>query len=305
MLTLKIMAFIWGACFGSFLNVVIYRLPHGMSLSHPGSHCCSCDAPIRWYDNIPVLSYLILRGKCRRCKAPYSPRYMLIEAACGALSLALFQHYVQWPGEFVENPAFLGSLALWLYFLMFSLALVAAAFIDLAHFFLPDEITLPGIALGIFGAYLLPGCRGLDHLIAAAAGALLLGLVALFGRLIYRREAMGQGDLKLLSMIGAFLGWRALPFVLLAAALQALLAFALARLYRGLTGKSMGLEVQSDQFDAQFGEAPDPEASKPPRTHAVIPFGPFLGLSAIEALLFGAPLTQGLFALFTGESGLI
>ncbi len=300
LITLAVFAFLWGASFGSFLNVVIYRLPRGMSLSHPGSHCCTCQAPIRWYDNIPILSYFILRGRCRRCHSPYSPRYMIIEAASGVISLTLFKIFCETPLLSFEDPLdaldyFPVALCSWAYFLAFSLILIALAFIDLENTFLPDEITLPFLLIGLLGAFLHPRLDGLEHLIGAAVGALLLGMVALLGRLLYHREALGQGDIKFLAMILAFLGWKPLPFILFAAAAQSLLAFAITRIYHGVTGKKSGLTMTTEELDARFGETTPENA----HTHTAIPFGPFLSLAALEALFLGEAVTGRLFTLLT------
>ena len=162
------LAFFWGAVWGSFLNVVIYRVPLDMSLVKPGSRCGACETPIRWYDNIPCLSYLVLRGQCRACGAKYSPRYMLVEFACGCMTLALFKA-IFLP---LEPEMLTRCLATWLWVQVFVYALVAITFIDLEHFFIPDEISLPTIAIGIGGAYALPNIDGETHLYGALVGRL-------------------------------------------------------------------------------------------------------------------------------------
>lgn len=297
--TLQIYAFAWGAIWGSFLNVVIHRLPAGASLVYPPSACASCGARIRWFDNVPILSYLILRGRCRRCEGRYSPRYMLVELTCALLSLALFRATAL---PLTDAEALTAAAWMWLWLQAFVYALIALAFIDLEHLYLPDEITIGGLFIALAGAHFLPVESPADHTIGMLAGALGLGAVWAIGWLIYRREALGLGDVKLLALIGAWLGWRALPFVLLAAALQALAAVLIARIYTRITGKPAGLTMTTEQLDAFFGE-PDRYAPTLP-SHTALPFGPFLALAGIEALFFGTDalwiLADRLNALITG-----
>ncbi|MBU0550808.1 prepilin peptidase [Myxococcota bacterium] len=274
----EVFAFTWGAVWGSFLNVVIYRLPLDLSLVTPGSRCSACHTPIRWYDNIPVLSYLVLRGRCRACGAAYSPRYMLIEAATGVLTLVLFRATVL-P---LDPDTFISGLWTWLWAQSFVYGLIALTFIDLEHTILPDEITIPLTAIGVFGAFVLPGIDGLEHLMGAVIGALALLFVFGLGWLMFRREAMGLGDVKLVMLLGAFLGWRPLPFILFASATQALLITALMGLISKITGRDNSLTMTTTELDARFGED---YGDAPPRM--VIPYGPFLALSGLEALLFG------------------
>jgi leader peptidase (prepilin peptidase)/N-methyltransferase len=275
-------AFIWGAVWGSFLNVVIYRLPEDLSVVRPGSRCGHCGTAIRWFDNIPIVSYLILRGRCRDCGTGYSPRYMLVEAACGALSMALMQD-----AAVPFNPeTFQADLLLWLWLLWFALALVAIAFIDLDHFFIPWEISYPSIVVGLAGAFLLPEVDGMSRLYGALGGAGFLLMVYGLGWLIFRREALGLGDLVLLAMIGSFLGWRELPLVVLAAAVQALLAVAANRVWEQLRGEKTGFTKTAEELDEHFGEEVD--MSEWVAERAAVPFGPFLALAALEVLLFGS-----------------
>lgn len=282
-LMLQVIALFWGACWGSFLNVVIYRLPLGMSLVQPPSRCSRCLTRIRWYDNVPVLSWWILRGRCRACRTPFSPRYMLIEAACGLLGLALFRATVL-P---FDPETFYPAAALWIWLQTFAYGLVALAFIDLEHTFVPEEITIPLIIVGVSGAFFIPGLEPLPRVYGALAGGGFLLLVTGVGWLIYRREAMGLGDAMLLALIGAFLGIEALPFVLVAASLQALVAVVVARIYQRVTGRSAGLTLTTEELDARFGEE-DRFAHLSSRL--VVPFGPFLAVGALEALFFGHDL---------------
>ncbi len=281
---LQAFAFVWGAVWGSFLNVVIHRLPRDESLVRPGSRCGACGTPIRWYDNVPIVSYFVLRGRCRACRAAYSPRYMLVEAACGVLTLVLFRATVL---PLDPETFYAGALA-WLWYQVFLYALVAITFIDLEHTFIPDEVTYPTIAIGLLGGFLLPGRDGFEQLWGAVGGAGFLLAVIGIGWLLYRREAMGFGDVKLLAMIGAYLGWRALPFVVFASAIQALLAAAAAMIYRRVTGHQPRLLMTLGEVDDKFGvedEAPDHLREK-----AALPYGPFLALAALEGMLFGGDL---------------
>ena len=280
---LQVFAFLWAASLGSFLNVVIYRLPLGMSLSRPGSRCSSCLTPIRWFDNVPVLSWWVLRGRCRACGARFSPRYMLIELVCGVLGLALWRSTV----DPLDPDTFTTMMALWIWLQIFVFSLVAIAFIDLEHTFIPEEISIPVIILGLAGGFFIPGLDPLPQVFGALVGGGFLLAVTGVGWLIYRREAMGLGDAMLLALIGAFLGVAALPFVLVAAACQAMVAVIVARLYQRATGRSAGLTLTTEELDARFG---DTERHADLASHTVIPFGPFLALGALEALFFGHDL---------------
>jgi leader peptidase (prepilin peptidase)/N-methyltransferase len=280
-LGLQLLAFGWGAIWGSFLNVVIYRLPIDLSVVKPGSHCPACEAPIRWYDNVPILSYFVLRGRCRRCETTFSPRYALVEATCAVLSLALFRASVL-P---LEPETLVHGLVMWAWLQVFVYGLIAITFIDLEHLYIPDVISLPLIALGVGGAFLIPTPAPMEHLFGALGAAGFLLLVVGFGWLVFRREAMGMGDVKLLSGLGAYLGWKALPFILFASATQALVAVAIARLYSKVTGRENELTRTTEELDAHFDEA-DRYADDLPGRLAV-PYGPFLALAALEALFFG------------------
>ncbi|MGC8915473.1 MAG: prepilin peptidase [Thermoanaerobaculum sp.] len=193
-----------GLVVGSFLNVVIYRLPRGESLIVPPSHCPSCGAPIRWYDNVPLLSYLFLLGRCRQCRAPIPLRYPLVEAATGFLF-------------FLSATAFSPTLSR-LHAALLSALCLALAFIDLEHMILPDLLTLPGLGAGL----LLAVMGGPTSLVDAALGAafgVALPLAIIWGyRLVRGVEGMGLGDVKLLGMLGAFLGWRGMLSTLALAA---------------------------------------------------------------------------------------
>ncbi len=198
-------AFVFGTLIGSFLNVCIYRVPRRLSIVAPRSYCPHCRHGIPWYDNVPLVSYLLLGGRCRSCRARISPVYPLVEAVTGLLSLALFL-------RFDVSPAY------WVYFAL-SAALVAVTFIDLKHMIVPDIISLPGIVAGLLWG-LRAGLPGLlESLGGAVAGGGGLLLVAEAYRALRKREGLGGGDIKLLAMIGAFFGWKGVLFSLLVGSL--------------------------------------------------------------------------------------
>jgi leader peptidase (prepilin peptidase)/N-methyltransferase len=182
-----------GLCVGSFLNVCIHRLPHGQSVVSPGSRCPHCGYELRWFDNIPVVSYAMLRGRCRRCRAAISMRYPIIELIT---MLVFVGHYFVFGADIVLVPR-----------LLFASALVALFAIDLEHHLLPNAITLPGIVVGLaFSLLLPPGIQ--SALIGVLVGG---GVLWLIGEAYFRiagQEGMGGGDVKMLAMIGAFLGWK-------------------------------------------------------------------------------------------------
>ncbi|MGH2435905.1 MAG: prepilin peptidase [bacterium] len=188
--------FVIGAALGSFLNVVIYRLPRAESLVRPRSRCPHCRAAIAPRDNIPILSYVLLRGRCRACRKSITPRYVLVEATTAVLLTALWLR---------EGPTIQFAAAA-----LFALMLVPIFFIDLEHRIVPNAISYPGTLLGLLLA--VPQGRLLDALLTATGAALFFLLIALASR-----GGMGGGDIKLAAMMGAFLGWPAIAFALLVA----------------------------------------------------------------------------------------
>ncbi len=238
--------FVAGCCLGSFLNVCIYRLPQDLSIVSPRSFCPQCRAPVRSYDNIPLLSYLLLRGRCRNCGARISWRYPLVEAIAGFLAVAFF-----W--KFGLTLSFFALFA-------FTAALLVITFIDLDHRIIPDVISLPGIAGGFGLSFFLPEPTWTESLIGLLAGGGSLYLVAVGYEALTKREGMGGGDVKLLAMIGAWLGWKAILFTLFLASLSGTL----------IGGGAMLLQKQG--------------------RHYAIPFGPFLAFGALAYVFFGPQL---------------
>ena len=255
----QLLTFFIALCVGSFLNVCIARMPEDRSVVHPPSHCPACGSSIRPYDNVPVLSWLILRGRCRDCGISISPLYPAIELLTGLLGLLLFRHLVPGP-EAVTLPA----LAAWVYFLAFVAMLLGSTFIDLRHYIIPDQFSQWAVPFAIGGMALLDwmGWGPAMHWTQSMAGALVGGgilLVIIGAYWLWRREeGMGFGDVKLLAMIGAFLGAvPAIPFVVLASSVLGSVAGITMMLTRGT-----GVRTQ-------------------------LPFGPFLALAAVLYLFFG------------------
>jgi leader peptidase (prepilin peptidase)/N-methyltransferase len=182
-----------GMMLGSFMNVCIYRLPRGLSPVRPRSSCPSCGHILSWYENVPVVSYLVLRGRCRACRAWISPMYPIVEFITGAVFLAGYVWY--------------GPTPLLIVRLVFAWAMIALFVIDLQHKILPNVITLPGIAVGVL-ANALAGPGWVASLIGAAVGAGILFAIAEVYYRVRHEEGLGMGDVKMLGMIGAFLGWK-------------------------------------------------------------------------------------------------
>ena len=269
-----IAAGIFGAIIGSFLNVVIHRLPLEESIVFPNSRCPSCGAALAFYDNIPVLSYVVLGGKCRGCKERISFRYPAVELLTAALFVAVAWH----DGLSAALP----------FDLVFVSALVALVFIDAEHMILPNVITYPGIVFAIVARIVLPYLTGTPHFddIPSLSGGALAGMpvwvVSLAGAVIGALigggslwlmgwtweklrgiEAMGLGDVKMMFMVGAYLGWRLTILTIFVGV---------------LTGSIIGIALMARQGQRNM--------------QMLLPFGVFLGLGAVAALLFGAPLVE-------------
>ena len=191
-----------GLLLGSFANVVILRLPLGQSVVKPRSRCPKCLKTIAWYDNVPVFSWVILRGRCRACGRRISPRYPLVEALTAVTFAAIHARY--------------GTSWLTLEYSIFAWSLIVCSFIDFDHMILPDVFTLSGVVIGLIGAALNPDREFLPALAGVLLGGGFLYLIAWLYLLWRKEEGMGGGDIKLLAWIGAVLGWSAVPFVILA-----------------------------------------------------------------------------------------
>ncbi len=259
-------ALLWGALWGSFLNVVVYRVPAGLSVVKPRSRCPHCLTPIAAWQNIPVLSWTVLRGRCFTCKSPISPRYPVVETLTAALSVAIVAPWL---------PALLdGSVAPWQVLVavlaeqLLVFALLAIALIDADTFLVPDVLSLPLPFIGLALALAVGPLRGVTWQ-QSAAGALVAGgglLAVQWGyATLTGREGLGTGDVKLLAGIGAFLGLTSLPVVLLLASLQGLaFALAYALFSRGKATSDRGLASLR---------------------YLALPFGPFLAIAAVQWLL--------------------
>ncbi len=193
-----------GLVIGSFLNVCIYRMPRDLSIVWPASRCTACGRVIAWYENIPVLSYAVLRGRCRTCGERISVMYPLVELLTAGVFVATYAAF---------GPAWLSPIRA-----VFGAAMIVLLVIDLQHQILPNEITLPGIVVGLAASLVAePGWR--DSLIGAAAGGGVLWLVAWAYERLRHQEGLGFGDVKMLAMIGAFLGWKLMLLTLVGASL--------------------------------------------------------------------------------------
>jgi leader peptidase (prepilin peptidase) / N-methyltransferase len=193
--------FIFGAIMGSFANVIIYRLPLGESIVRPRSHCRQCKKQVAWFDNLPILTFFILRGKCRYCSAKFSWRYPMVEFIMGAVFCALYFAYGLTP-TFFE-------------LLIFSFGLVTVTFIDFDHMILPDVFTLSGIVIGLVGALINPDREFMPAFLGVLFGGGFLWAISAIYFAVRKIEGVGGGDIKLLAWTGAVLGWQSIPFVIL------------------------------------------------------------------------------------------
>lgn len=255
---LYILAFIFGSVIGSFLNVCIYRLPKGESIISPRSHCPHCNTPILWYDNIPFISYLNLRGRCRYCKERISFRYFLVELIAAGCFLGFVVHFGLTATVFIH--------------LLLVCGLIISSFVDLKHQIIPDEITYTGIAVGLFFSLIYPPLQGVSSpvisifrsILGIVVGGGSLYLLGLIGNFLFKKESMGGGDVKLLGMVGAFVGWK-----------PTLLAFFIAPLFGSTVGIILKVRKKID----------------------IIPYGPFLSLGAIVSILWGEKILNWLLGM--------
>jgi leader peptidase (prepilin peptidase)/N-methyltransferase len=272
-------AAVFGALWGSFANVVIVRWPLELSIWRPASHCMSCDRPIRFYDNVPIISFFVLRGRCRHCKAKFSPRYVVVETAMALLSVGVLQLTL-----LAEPSSFQQGAAEYFVWFAFVWALVTAGLIDLETYLIPDAITYPGIVVGIAANAFVLELGWREPLIAAAGGYLAIRLLFIDGyRLLTGRSGMGDGDAKLVAVFGAFLGIEGALFALFAGAIQGLVVGSVMVVLRRRTGSAA---------EPVFEEESPEEAGDQRFRKARVPFGPFLALGAIEYFLVGRWLLE-------------
>ncbi len=279
-----VFAFVFGSITGSFLNVCIYRIPAGKSVIWPGSRC-ACGAAIGWYDNIPILSWFFLRGRARCCGRSFGLRYPLVEFITATLFL------LAWLTQPIPV-----ALCLWAFFGL----LVPAVFIDLDHFIIPDRFSVGGMFAGIFLSALVPELHGFsapggtaayEGLSTAVVGALVGSSVLYwFGALaeiVFRKEALGQGDVKLAGCFGAFCGWEGAVFSLFAGALIGTLVLLPVLLLRG--GGSAGGEAPAEKTEEDQGDVPVGFGT-------AVPFGPMLCAAAVLYVLWLGPPVREWFA---------
>lgn len=312
--------FMWGAVWGSFATVVVHRWPHH-SVVRPGSHCPHCGKPVRAYDNVPILAWLWLGGRCRDCKTPISPRYALIEAMYAVSALALVELLYRTQPE-LSIQTFLA-----LFFVRFAFAwgLLTASFVDLKRLEIPDFISVGGTLLGFVASLLLPGIGWRQSLLGIAVGAGIPYAFYFVWDRFLKRDGMGLGDVKLLAMVGSLFGFRAVLFALFLGSLQGIAATLVAR----ATKWQLAPDVEDDENDRKFPHAGSwtepvvalfervtgwkraPEADDEEEEETVeegtekaealmrtmIPFGPFLALGAIEYMLGGDQLMSAYLAL--------
>jgi leader peptidase (prepilin peptidase)/N-methyltransferase len=252
-MTPYIIVLMFGAVIGSFLNVCIYRLPREESVAWPSSHCPSCRRPIAVYDNVPILSYLMLRGRCRSCQAPISLQYPFVEVANAIGYLGVFWIF--------------GFTAVACVYAVLVSALIIVTGTDLSHTMIPDAVTLPGIVVGILCAALILPIGIVESLLGILAGGGILWFLAWISPYVFGKDGMGGGDIKLMAMVGAFLGWQ-----------PTLLAIMIGSFTGSLVGGGL-------------------IAAGVMRREQYIPFGPFLALGSLLALLFHQPLLEWYWSL--------
>jgi leader peptidase (prepilin peptidase)/N-methyltransferase len=245
---LGIFMFIIGAMTGSFLNVCIVRLPLEKSIVFPSSHCVACRTPIQWYDNIPLISWLLLGGRCRACKEKISFRYWFVELLTGVTFFLFYRHYGIQP-------------VLWPYLVMVS-GFIVATFVDFEHRIIPDEVSIGGMIAGVVFSLFVPQLHGTSSpflgvgysLLGVLVGGGTIYLMGVIGDFVFKKETMGGGDVKLMGMVGAFMGWK-----------LALLTFFIAPFF----GAGFGIIEKIRTKDS------------------TIAYGPFLIMGALVSLFWG------------------
>jgi leader peptidase (prepilin peptidase)/N-methyltransferase len=252
-----VVAALFGALFGSFANVCILRIPAGKSIVRPGSHCFACGAPVRWYDNLPILSYLLLRGRCRACRASFSPRYLFVEIALAALFAAVW-----WLAVANAGDPFPHRLARFAIYGLFVLVLVIIAMIDLDTKLIPDVITYPGIPIFLGFGLLLQEVPWLELVIGVVVGYGVVWTISFVYEKITGRLGLGLGDGKLLALVGGLLGWRAVVCTLFLGS---------------LLGSVISITILAIRREKDI-------------RHFEVPFGPFLVGGAVIYLFLAAQI---------------
>lgn len=251
-----VLSFLLGLCFGSFANVIIYRLPKGENIATGGSHCTTCDYSLKWYDNIPVLSYIMLGGKCRKCKQKISPRYILVELLNGALWLA----FALLQPRFGYVYSICAMLA--------STALICACFIDLKHYFIPDSINVFIAVIGVIACFLDTNVSYVSRLLGLGFSIIFYGGFYLFYKLVFKREGLGFGDVKLMSACGLCFGLKNVFFGTLAASVAGAIILSL-----------ISVIAKKERLNEY-------------------PFAPFLGIGMIISAFLGEFLVNAYLSLF-------
>ncbi len=250
---LAVFFFMIGSVVGSFLNVCIVRLPLEKSVVFPGSHCTVCQKPIQWYDNIPILSWLFLKGKCRHCATKFSFRYPLVELLTGLVFVGFYLHYgLQW---------------LLLPYLVMISGFIVAIFVDFEHRIIPDEVSIGGMIAGLVFSLFIPQLHGVSSpflgvgysLMGILIGGGSIYLMGVIGDFIFKKETMGGGDVKLLGMIGAFMGWK-----------LAILTFFIAPFFGGVFGIIEKIRTKD----------------------STIAYGPFIIAGALVSLFWGPQIIE-------------
>ncbi|HOZ46200.1 MAG TPA: prepilin peptidase [Candidatus Hydrogenedentes bacterium] len=277
----SLVSFVLGCMVGSFLNVCVYRLPRGESIVKPRSHCPKCDSLIVWHDNVPILSWVLLGAKCRHCGQSISWMYPLVESITGLLFLFVFWRF----GFTAATPIYMGFVA----------SMVLVTFVDLTDWTIPNEVTFPGIPLGILLALvgMLYPPSGLvvndvfDSLIGAVVGGGSLYLLDKISLVILRKRGMGFGDVKLLAMLGAFLGWRGVILIIMISS---------------CLGSVVGITmIALDRWRVkQKGESASEEEAEGLSPGHYLPFGPYLAAAGLIVLFFGKAILAAYYSYVTG-----
>ena len=259
------LSFLWGASIGSFLNVCIYRIPRDESVIKPRSHCPHCNRLIPWYLNIPIFSYLMIRGRCRFCSARITPRYVLVEWLVGLLFLLVWLKFDLVVGSRALGLMPITNPALVPVYWLFVSGLVLATFVDFEHLIIPDSVSIGGMVIGLILSALVPAMHGVETMpaslvrsaIGLAMGWGILWSIGKLGSIIFRKPAMGFGDVKLIGAMGAFLGWQAVLFTIIGSS---------------LVGSVVGISLVVGRCK---------------RMQSRIPYGPYLALAALLWIFWG------------------